>query len=70
MSRVVALNGGSTMSAPTPARGGKAEMLRMDQFGAPDPKRHLHCRRTAVNCCIAKGLFDHFVGAGDHRNAE
>jgi hypothetical protein len=35
-----------------------------------DPKRHLHCRRTAVNCCIAKGLFDHFVGAGDHRNAE
>jgi hypothetical protein len=25
---------------------------------------------TAVNCCIAKGLFDHLVGAGDHRNAE
>jgi hypothetical protein len=42
---------------------GRLEKLpRGSMIGAAvhDPE----CRFTTINCCIAKGLFDHLVGAG------
>jgi hypothetical protein len=47
---------------------GEAEVRTHVRNDAIDPKRHF----ASVNCSIAKGLFNHFLGDGEHglRNDE